>query len=419
MNTRKILSSLEIAPSKEEMSALKKTAKDFVLVLQNSLKKQKIKADVFVGGSFAKNTLVKKEIYDIDVFVRFDWKYDSLTNYLQKALSSIKGYAIQQVHGSRNYFQARKNNVLFEIIPVTKIKHPKEARNVTDLSYFHVNYVKRKINTRLANEIRLAKTFCHAQKVYGAESYIQGFSGYALECLIIHFKTFEKMLKALSSVKGRLIIDIEKHYKNQDSIFIELNESKLNSPIILIDPTWKERNALAALSIETFTKFQKSAKAFLKKPSPSFFIDKPISTNKLKAQAKAKKAEFLAVKITTNMQSGDIAGTKLKKFSKFLQNQLSTYYKILKEEFEYNKKQSAFLYLIVKSKKEIIKIGPPLKLKENVKAFKKQHQSTFEKNSFIHARIKIKESAKQFLDSWKAGNSKLLDEMKIIDLEVN
>ena len=45
-----------------------------------------------------------------------------------------------------------------------------------------------------------------------------------------------------------------------------MNESKRQNPIVLIDPTWKERNALAALSRETFEKFQESLRKFMRKP---------------------------------------------------------------------------------------------------------------------------------------------------------
>ena len=47
---------------------------------------------------------------------------------------------------------------------------------------------------------------------------------------------------------------------------MDLNSSKLNSPIIPIDPTYKQRNVLAALSKETFEMFQKSCKEFLENP---------------------------------------------------------------------------------------------------------------------------------------------------------
>jgi len=68
----------------------------------------------------------------------------------------------------------------------------------------------------------------------------------------------------MAKIKDKIVIDIEKHYKNKQAVLMDLNSSKLHSPIILIDPTYKERNALAALSSETFRKFQEVSLKFLK-----------------------------------------------------------------------------------------------------------------------------------------------------------
>jgi tRNA nucleotidyltransferase (CCA-adding enzyme) len=160
-----------------------------------------IKADVFVGGSLAKGTLVRKEVYDseerkssasqtfskkvydVDIFVRFDgekYKDDEISGILGKALSVGKG--VKKIHGSRDYYQKIVEGIVIEIIPVLKIKKPEDAENVMDLSYFHVNYLLKKIKKKkkLVDEIILAKSFCHAHNCYGAESYIRGFSGYSL-----------------------------------------------------------------------------------------------------------------------------------------------------------------------------------------------------------------------------------------------
>jgi len=235
--------------------------------------------------------------------------------------------------------------------------------------------------------------------------------------LIIHFGSFEKMLKELVKVKigERLVVDIEKKYKRKNEIFIEMNESRLHSPIILVDPTYKERNALAALGNETFAKFQKVAKQFLKNPNKNYFVLKEIDEEKLEKNAKKKKAEFLKIKIKTDKQKGDIAGTKLKKFSHVLGREINNYFEILENEFDYDDKQSANLYLVAKSRKEVVRIGPPLRMKKHVQAFKKEHLDTYEKNKFIHARIKINFGAKEFVDAWKKqrANKKMFKEMRI------
>ena len=415
-----------VKPSEEDVAELTNLSKNFIDELNSILIKSGIEAEAFVGGSFAKGTLVKKEKYDVDVFVRFDWKYDDISNLLEKPAKKVSkkfNLELERLHGSRDYFRAKLKNKpsYFELVPVTKIKKIHEERNVTDLSYFHVSYVRKKAKD-LKDEILLAKRFFHAQKIYGAESYIQGFSGYALECLIIHFGSFEKMLKELIKVKigERLVIDIEKAYGKKEKVFIEMNDARLHSPVILVDPTYKERNALAALNEETFEKFQRVAKQFLKKPSKNYFIEKEIDEEKLEKLAKRKGAELLKINIRTNKQKGDIAGTKLKKFARVLEKEIDRYFKVLGSEFDYDDKQSAINYLIVKSRKEVIRIGPPLLLKKHVRAFKKEHMNTYEKNKSIHAKIKINFGAKEFIDSWskQRANKNMMKEMGITKLKI-
>jgi len=427
MNAKRIFdevaSSLSI--SKQEQKILSDETDKIVSLIREGLKKAKISAEVFVGGSFAKNTLVKGEFYDIDLFVRFDWKYEDISRLLSNVLEKLtkkNKLNLEKLHGSRDYFRIIVGkNIIFEIVPVIKIKNPKEARNVTDLSYFHVNYVKRELKkAKIEREVILAKQFCKAQKIYGAESYVNGFSGYALECLIINYKSFERMLKELSKAKPgeRIIIDSEGLYKKKNDVLFEMNESKLSSPIILVDPTWKERNALAALSRETFEKFQDAARKFLKKPSKDFFIIKKFNLEALKQKAKKSKAEFVKIELKTDKQPGDIAGTKLKKFASYLEKELARYFEIIEKEFDYSGKSKAMDYLIIKSKREIIKIGPPKALGEHAKAFKKQNKNVFEKNGILHARIKVNFSAKKFINEFSKKYAKTIKSMDITSLKI-
>ncbi|MEM4259228.1 MAG: nucleotidyltransferase domain-containing protein [Candidatus Pacearchaeota archaeon] len=411
---------------KKEIERIKKDVENLVSLLKAELSKTKTDADVFVGGSFAKKTLIRGEFYDVDIFVRFDWRYENISSILRKILNNIarkNKLKLEILHGSRDYFRIIKKNVIFEIIPVTKIKKPKEARNVTDLSYFHVNYVKKKLKKgNLAREVILAKQFCKSQKVYGAESYVNGFSGYALECLIINYNSFEKMLKELVKVKPseRVVIDPEGSYKKKSDVFFEMNESKLNSPIILVDPTWKERNALAALSRETFERFQEAARKFIAKPSKSFFVMEKLDVESMKKKAKSNKAEFVKIELTTNKQPGDIAGTKLKKFASYLEREIVKYFEIIEKEFEYNGENKANLYLIGKSKGEVVRIGPPADLEAHAQAFKKQNRKNkiYEKDGILHAKIKIKGTLKQFIKSFARKFSKTIKSMDVVGIRL-
>lgn len=419
MSVKSVLAKIDFSLDKFEINYLKIETAKIVELLKGSISKSKINAEVFVGGSFAKRTITKNENYDIDIFVRFDWKYEDLSFHLEEILKEIKKterLEFRKMHGSRDYFQIEVDKkITFEIIPVLKIKKAREARNITDLSYFHVRYLKKKLKKGMEKEINLAKKFCGAQEVYGAESYINGFSGYGLECLIIYYKSFEKMLHALAKVKEgeRVIIDIEKKYKKKEEVLFELNENKINAPIILVDPTWKERNALAALNFATFKKFQEAARAFLKAPSEKFFEEKKFDENSFRKKAEKMKAEFLHVVLETDRQEGDIAGTKMKKFSNYLLTEMKKYFEVLENEFVYGGGKNAELYLILKSKKEIARIGPPLTMKSDVKRFKATNKDTFVKNGILHARILVAWSAREFLVRFAMKEKKRIESMGI------
>ncbi|MEK6909138.1 MAG: nucleotidyltransferase domain-containing protein [Nanoarchaeota archaeon] len=414
----------KLKPDVEAIKELNKRSKDFIAKLEKEISKAKVNADVFVGGSFAKGTLLKADNYDVDIFVRFDAKYENISDMLDKFLRNLNINSdtnIERVHGSRDYFIVRLRDMpgYFEIIPVMKIRKPTEEKNVTDLTYFHGPYVKKRIS-KLEDQVRVAKKFLKAQEVYGAETYVKGFSGYTVELLIIKYKSFVKMLKELIKVTSekRLVIDLAKHYKKINEVFIQLNEAKIHSPVILIDPTYKERNALAALSHDTFAKFQDSARDFLRNPSLKFFENKDISIDSVRKKAESKKLDFVSIHLGTDKQAGDIAGTKLKKFFDLVIREVKNNFILKDIYFKYSGGNTGNGYLIAKPKKEIVRIGPPLHMKKAVMSFKNKHAVTFEKNKHIHARLDIKFNLREFLDSWKSGSRVLMKQMHITEFKV-
>ena len=173
----------KIKPNEKEISELNKTI-NFVLTRINKNIKD---AKAILGGSGAKNTWLKDN-HDIDIYVKFNYekfknKSDKLSDILQQALyRSFK--RVERLHGSRDYFHLKIKNYTIEVIPILNIKKNDEAKNITDFSHLHVDYVRN--HNRLCDQIRLAKAFTMANEVYGAESYIRGFSGYVIELLVIH-----------------------------------------------------------------------------------------------------------------------------------------------------------------------------------------------------------------------------------------
>ncbi|MDO8622823.1 MAG: nucleotidyltransferase domain-containing protein, partial [archaeon] len=452
----------KITPSNNELKDIKKILDEFLVEFKKNSKKLKIDAEVFVGGSFAKGTVIKKDHYDLDIFIRFNKKYkdselSDLTEKILKKFTENFLFSVSQtskkqevrdiknfhrIHGSRDYFNIQARNDLYlEIIPVINVNKPKESNNITDLSYSHVKYVRKKLKKNMLDDVRLTKAFCYANNCYGAESYIRGLSGYVIELLICYYKSFPRFLAEITKenkkqikehknlwskeyenhwkdIKNKIVIDIEKQYKNRELVLMDLNSSKLESPIIVIDPTFKERNAAAALSYETFEKFKKACREFMKNPSEKFFEAKKIDFEKARIEAGKKKQEFIILEIETDRQEGDIAGSKLLKFFNHLKKETGKSFEIKNSGFEYNNEKKAKCFISAARKKEIIFNGPYLKQKENVIKFKKEHKTTFVKKDRIFAREKIIYSIKGFILQWKNKNSVRINEMSVINLRI-
>ena len=417
MKLNEVLKELSFAPPKDKISQIKSKLSSFLPVL-----KKELKGDVFLGGSFAKETMVNKKVYDVDIFVRLAKnKFDTqvIERAAKKACAKF-GYPITTVHGSRDYFRVGvSDNAAFEIVPALKISKPKEAENVIDLSYFHVGYARKKMfkNKNLAREIQIAKAFLMASNVYGAESYIRGFSGYAVECLIIYYKTFERFLRTVAESVGKIIIDPEKQYKKKEGILFMMNEGKTTGPLVLVDPTWKERNVTAAVSQEAFDTLKKAAISFLKHPNKSFFEEKMFDVDKFKQIAK-KGEEYARISITTEKQDGDIAGTKLKKFASYLLVELNKELDIIKNYFAYDNKKTAQLYLIALPKKEIVFRGPPVKMDKYAAKFRKEHKNAFVKAGKLFAKKKVSDSALTLVKKCIEKNRQKAKDMAIVEIEI-
>ena len=411
---KNVFNKINIEIQKEEI--MEKISEEFLKKIIKKINKLNLIVDPFLGGSFAKKTLIKKQKYDIDLFLRFDKKYknENLSKLTRKILRSFNN--VKKMKGSREYYQVKINNWLcIEVIPVRKIAKVKEAENITDFSYSHVKYINKKIKSqKILDEIKLAKAFTYANKTYGAESYVNGFSGYSLELLIYHYKSFVKMLKTLSKTKEKLIIDIEKHYKNKKNILLDINSSKLDSPIILIDPTFKSRNALAALSDSTFEKFKQDAKAFLKNPSENFFYKKKFNALEIIKGSK----NSLVFETKTKKQKGDIAGTKLLKFFRHFSYELKKYFEIKDSGFEYVEDKKGINVFVLIPKKKIICSGPLKRDLKNSEKFKKKHNKVFLKKGIYYYEKNLKISPKEFLVNWKKKNKRKLRDMNISGLKI-
>ncbi len=375
----------EIKPSEKEEKGIKDKVDLILKTVNLNLKGAK----AILGGSGVKGTWLR-EANDTDIFVKFNYnkykdKSEQLSNILEKHLKK-KFKKLTKLHGSRDYFQIKENNTTNEIIPILDIKKSEQAKNITDVSPLHANWVNKK-GKKFKDDIRLLKQFCKSSNVYGAESYIHGFSGYICEVLTIHYKGFTNTIRNIAKWKDKVIIDIENHWKGKN-ILMELNKSKTYSPLIVIDPVQANRNAAAAINKEKFELLRKKAKEFLKAPSKKFFEIKEIDEQLLKK--KARNNHLFLMDIEPKKGKNDVVGCKLVKALEFIKKKLKgNDFNIIDSGWHWN--QKALFYFIIKKEKlsaQVEREGPPLKAKEHVKNFKKKYKKTYTKANRIYAKIK-------------------------------
>ena len=345
-----------IKPNKKEEEELLKLIYKFLGKIITPLRK--VNAKPIIGGSFAKGTWLKGD-HDIDIFVLFK-DDENCSNILEKIL--IKSFKkVERIHGSRDYFQIVFDNINFEIVPVFDIKNSSEARNVTDVSVLHSRWVRENTDEKLKDSIRLTKQFCKAQGVYGAETYIKGFSGYVLEILTIYYGGFNNLLKGALKWEDYQTIDIVKY----GSV---LNADKY-SILNVIDPVQPNRNIAAALSKEKLIKFKKSCSGYLSQPNKKFFVINELTLNDFN------KFDIL-IEAFGLQGSRDIVGTKLLKAYERIFSRLSDEGFDVKENGWYWDGKAYFYFNVANKKldKQVIHYGPPLSKKEHVEVFKRKYK---------------------------------------------
>lgn len=393
-STLKIAKGL-VTPSKAEEKKVHAIISEVANKINKEAKLQKLSAKLQAGGSAAKGTWLPG-LSDIDFFLLFDYdefseKSAEISSYTERILKNI--FKINKLHGSRDYFSTNYKDYNIEIVPVLDISEEQEAKNITDFSPLHVNWfnaLARK-NPKLRTEARLAKQFFKVAGVYGAESYIRGLSGHAIEILIAYHGSFTNLVKAVAKWKFQEVIDIKRYYKSTKQVFEKLNKSKLNSAIILVDPIEKNRNAAAAFEKDKFMLAKEVCHKFLDKPSTEFFKEKEISIESLKK----KKQDMRLIVVHAKAQKGkpDVVGAKLRKEFEQLGKTLAENDFVVQDSGWHIHGDAAMFWFYLdptplSAKKQ--HSGPPVKLKEFAKAFRKKWKSVKIKDGWLVAEIKRK-----------------------------
>ncbi len=365
-----------VTPTKDEQKLVEESLKAINWKVSTEAEKLKLDVLLFEGGSIAKGTWLPG-ISDMDFFLRFDYakyKNKDISKLAEKLLKRC--FDIDKLHGSRDYFKTNHFGFDIEFVPVLRISKHTQALNITDVSPLHVKWLRKRerTNRKLSKEIRLAKQFFKAAGVYGAESYIRGFSGHVIEILTAHYGSFEKLIKTIAKWGSEQIIDTEKYYKSKKQILAGINPDKRVGPLVVVDPVQPERNAAAVVSLDNFEKIKKYCTKFLRSPSIDKFARKWRTVEELLARVKNRKLILMRAKPIEDKI--DIAGAKiLKKFEQVKELLSEADFNILKADWQWDKRKDALLWIYLDSKRlSQVKRhwGPPVEMESHCVAFKKE-----------------------------------------------
>ncbi len=357
-----------IKPSPEEARCEKTFAKEII----NKLKKT-TKAHVVLTGSIAKETFLR-ESKDVDVFLLFDKKvpkekFEQLVrNAVERAFPNQR-YLIS--YAEHPYVRLHIGDRRIDVVPAYAIKKASELKSAVDRSVLHTKFVINTLSKNQLNDVLLLKKFLRSNELYGAEIRVQGLSGYLCELLIIHYKSFSNLLKAVSKWKkwiiNPVILDTKKYYKKGDYSYLV---KRFNTSFIVIDPTDKNRNVAAAVSAANIGKFIKLSRRFLVNTSLNFFNDPEPFYDKLKRM----KNKYL-IKIKKPQIVDDVLWGQIRKMERMLLDFLKRKDFVVKKILEHANEEVVlavdFKSTTLTEKKLIF--GPFLKLKEDVLKFKKAH----------------------------------------------
>jgi len=343
-------------PSKEECKQLKIEVSNFL----NLFKGEK-EVKFFVGGSYAKDTWLPGN-KEVDIFAKFDYKKFVNEDISLKLfdLLSKRFKDIETIHGSRDYYHIIHNDLLFEIVPVLDIGKGKEAKNLMDYSPLHVAYIKKKLKRK--DDVRKLKTLLKAQHMYGAESYINGFSGYVLELLVSYYGSFDKLIKNVrkSWNEDGIYLDAAKHYSSKSIALRCLNQSKIG-PLLLIDPVDKERNAAASVSSTKYKQFLKLCKEY--DNSPKWFVPKIFDVSRLNK-------EYIILNVKPLDGKQDVVLAKMNALiERFVRELKLNGFEVL----DYGWDPEHYWFRVGKLDKKYKHYGPSVSMEDHVLAFKKKH----------------------------------------------
>lgn len=353
----------DIKPTQEEQDDIDAMSDRLVGFLNETCKNEDIHVKIAVVGSVAKHTALRGKS-DIDIFMAFplDVSEDTLKEkgleLAHKCNDAFDGTASHH-YASHPYVQANIEGYEVDMVPCYEIEDGSQLKSAVDRTILHTRYVKGHLTPEGCDEVLLLKRFMDMTGTYGSEFKVGGFAGYLCELLIIKYGSFEETLKAATNWQYGHIIDLEDYGTGR----------QFDDPLIMIDPTDKNRNVGAALRLNKFSEFIQSARNYLSSDNKKDYfypLDKHIDKEFILNEFEKRGSDFIAIKFDIPDMPLDTLHPQLKMTTEALADKISNEeFNVFCADYASDEKDTAvILFEMASSKLNNIKInyGPKIYL---------------------------------------------------------
>ena len=310
----------DIKPTDEEKTKIDNISQELIDFLQKTCDDENINAKVSLVGSVAKNTALKGKS-DIDIFIAFpldtDMQYlkDTGLSLAHKCCNEFRGIASHHF-ASHPYVTADIEGFEVDIVPCYQITDGSQLKSAVDRTILHTRFVKDNLSKKQEDEVLLLKRFMAMTGTYGSEFKVGGFAGYLCELLIIYYGSFENTLKEVINWQFGHSIDI-KEYGTFD-LFTD--------PLIVIDPTDKNRNVAAALRLDKMAEFIQSVRNYLNSTNKKDYfypLEKNLDKNTILNEFVKRNSDVIAISFDIPDMALDTLHPQLRKTCESLERKLN------------------------------------------------------------------------------------------------
>jgi tRNA nucleotidyltransferase (CCA-adding enzyme) len=284
-----------VTPNAAERKKILALADRLERKVRSAAERSKVETIVRVEGSVAKDTWLSGEP-DVDVFMRVSTRIPRAELgevCLKVARAATRGSRQVERFADHPYLEAFVDNTRVNVVPCYDSK-PMDWLSATDRTPYHTDFVNKRLDSVMRDEVRLLKKFMKGIGAYGAEIKTGGFSGYLCELLVLHFGSFLKVIEAFAGLKQKLVIDIEGFYEDKRR---DLN-LLFDEPLVVVDPVDRARNVASAVRPQRLYAFVAASQMFLKKPKLDFFYPTgtvPFSPRRIRSELKKRGSAIVFV----------------------------------------------------------------------------------------------------------------------------